>query len=89
MAKKEITNTDFVPHGSAQHAQMLGLVKDDKAPLGYRLADITMFGPQATQAFLDEVLRQKLATLKAPPAAPQSENPREPNYAPPMWTPES
>ena len=79
---------DFIKHGSAQHAALIGLVLDKDHPLGYRLADMTMFGPQATKEFLEEVLRQKVSELKSgPPAPPQSKDPSKPNYAPPLWEP--
>ncbi len=82
------TQKDHVVHGSEQHAAILGLIPDKTAPLGYRLADPTAFGPQATQAYMDEVLRQKVTTLKAgPPPMPQTKDPTKPNYAPPLWVP--
>ena len=87
MANKKIT--DFIAHGSEGHAAILGLIPDKAAPDGYRLADPTAFGPQATQSYLDEVLRQKIVTLKAgAPPAPQSADRRAPHYAPPMFVPD-
>ncbi len=77
-----------IAHGSKEHAALLGLVADKAAPSGYRLADPTQWGPQATEKFLEEVLRQKIAELTAgAPPVPQSEDPSKPNYAPPMWQP--
>lgn len=79
---------DYVEHGSEKHAALLGLIPDPKSPSKYRLADGTAFGPQATQAYLDEVLRQKISTLESgPPAYPQTEDPTKPSYAPPLWVP--
>ncbi len=90
MAEK-IEQTDFVKHGSDQHAALLGLKKagkDDEFQIeGWTLIDTTMFGPQVTDRYLSEVLRQKVATLKSPPPLPQSEDPRRPNYAPKLWVP--
>ena len=81
-------NLDHVPHGSARHAAILGLIPDKENSLGYRLADSTAFGPQATPAYLEEVLRQKVSELKAgSPPIPQSDDNRKPNYAPPLWLP--
>ena len=82
-------NTDYIAHGSEGHAAILGLIPDKAAPDGYRLADPTAFGPQATQSYIDEVLRQKVTTLKAgAPPMPQSIDPRKPNYAPAMFVPD-
>jgi hypothetical protein len=88
VSKKPDVQTDYVKHGSPQHAAILGIVEDKTNSLGYRLLDATAFGPQATQAYLDEVLRQKVAELKAgEPPYPQSEHPGRPNYAPALWVP--
>jgi len=80
MATKDTQhNADYVPHGSPDHAAILGLRKatgeDALERDGWTLIDMTAFGPQATEAYLREVLRQKVATLKAgvptiPPNAP-------------------
>ncbi len=90
--KKQIAQADHVKHGSDPHAALLGLkkaLKEDELQLeGWTLIDTTMFGPQVTDRYLKEVLRQKVATLKAgPPPVPQPEDPRAPNYAPPLWVP--
>jgi hypothetical protein len=77
-------NTDYIEHGSPEHAALMGLRKakpDDAVQLdGWTLADMTMFGPQATEAFLRETLRQKVNELKAG-------KPSVPEYSPQMWTP--
>jgi hypothetical protein len=87
MAEKQ--NRDHIAHGSDQHAAVLGLIPDKTNELGYRLIDPTLFGPQATQGYLNEVLRQKVATLKAGiPPIPQSKSPDKPNYAPALWVPD-
>jgi hypothetical protein len=82
---------DYVKHGSDRHALMIGLrlaTEDDKLVKdGWTLADMTQFGPQATDDYMREVLRQKVSELTAPTPSPQSSDPREPNYAPPMWRP--
>ena len=88
--------TDYVEHGSEQHAAVLLLrparegdayVQEDSQGRQWTLLDTTAFGPQATEAYIREVLRQKVSELDTPPSAVQSEDPFEPHYAPPMWTP--
>ena len=86
--------TDFIKHGSPEHAAILGLrkatEKDDIKLDGWTLIDMTAFGPQATEAYLKEVLRQKVSELKSgAPGEPQSVDPRKPNYHPPMWNPDA
>lgn len=94
-----VNNADYIEHGSEVHANFLGLrlagsgdsaasiVKDSKGR-GWVLVDMTMFGPSATEAYLREVCRQKVAELDAgSPTELQSTDPRKPNYAPPLWTP--
>jgi len=82
-------NLDYVAHGSPQHAALIGLLVDKNHSTGYRLADMTAYGPQASPAYLEEVLRQKVAVLQGgAPALPQSKDPRKPNYAPPLWVPD-
>ncbi len=79
---------DYVEHGSDRHAAILGLIRDESNPLGWRLADPTMFGAQVTQTYLDEVLRQKVAELNAgAPPMPQSTDPFAPGYAPTLLIP--
>lgn len=84
-------NLDYVPHGSDEHAGLLGLVKaakDDVPQLdGWALADMTMYGPNATDKFLAQVLRQKVSELTSKAPEVQSENPMAPHYAPPIWKP--
>lgn len=86
---------DYVEHGSPRHAEMLGLkkaVKDDALQLeGWTLEDLTAWGPQAMandMAYLREILRGKVSTLKSgPPSTPQSDDPLGANYAPPLEDP--
>ena len=75
---------DFV--GSREAGEDV-LPDPDNEGLDYKLADITAFGPQVTQTYLSEVLRQKIAELSMPMPEPQSDNPRAPHYAPTMWQP--
>ena len=85
-------NVDYVQHGTEQHALLIGLRKaEDGEELvvdGWTLADRTAWGPQATESYIKEVLRQKVAEVRAgKPPASQSDDPLEPNYAPPIWKP--
>lgn len=79
----EPKQTDYIPHGSEQHADLLSIRKalegDEPVYKGYALADVTMYGPNATAAFLLNVLRQKVAELQARPSVPEG--------APEMWVP--
>ena len=105
MAKKQdrikehpdgLRQTDYVEHGSEQHAAVLLLrparegdayVQEDSQGRKWTLVDTTAFGPQATEAYLREVLRQKVSELDAPMPEIQSEDPLAPGYRPPMWQP--
>lgn len=80
---------DYVPHGSAQHARILGLVEDPDSELGWKLADRTAFGAAATEPFLQAVLEEKVRELTTPMPTPQSVDPRQPGYAPPLWMPDT
>lgn len=83
--------TDYVAEGSPEHVAMLGLRKAEKddAPQfgGYALSDLTAWGPAATEKFLLEILKQKIAELNAPHVPIQSVDPRKPGYAPEMFVP--
>jgi len=87
MATRKVP-TDFIEFGSKEHADFLGLIPDKDSEFGYRLADTTAFGPQVTENFLREVLRQKVAELKSgkpkvPPGSPALFYPKEsPGYDP-------
>lgn len=88
--------TDYVEPGSQDHAMgVLGLEPaaksdaiqmTDKKGRAWRLMDETMFGPQVTERYLREVLRQKISELDAEPVEIQSEDPLAPGYCPPMDT---
>lgn len=82
---------DYIEHGSEGHATLIGLVKAEEGEPhsyeGWKLVDRTLFGPKVLPEYLDEVLRQKVTALNAPMPSIQSEDPRRPNYAPPMWRP--
>jgi hypothetical protein len=88
MATKRNTSerdgTRVVKHGSDEHAALLGLKKADKDDGlqidGWTLVDVTAFGPQATENYIREVLRQKVSELKAGP-------PEVPPNAPEIWWP--
>jgi len=83
LADKE--RPDYIAHGSDKHAALLGLVKDEAGE--WALGDTTVFGPQVTEKYLAEVLRQKISVLSTSPPAVQSLDRRQPNYAPPMFVP--
>lgn len=99
MAKRKVRpvgpagNADYVELGSERHAAVIGLVPateqstyklTDKQGREWTLADTTTWGPQATEAFIKEVLRQKVSTLDTDPIPPQSDDPFAPGYAPPI-----
>ena len=85
--KKQERNRDYVERGSERHAAILGLVADPDSPLKWKLADPTLGGPNATENYLREILRQKINDLTSPMPEVQSDDPWEPGYAPPMWLP--
>jgi hypothetical protein len=103
MARKAVVENpqeraDYIEHGSLSHASFLGLrlaesddlatlVVKDKKGKAWTLVDMTMFGPTATEAYLREVCRQKVSELDAGAPVVQSEDPRKPYYAPPLWQP--
>ena len=85
-------NMDYIPHGSDAHAELIGLRKaegsEELVVDGWTLADRTAWGPQATESYIKEVLRQKVAEWKAgAPPKPQSEDQFAPNYAEKIWMP--
>ena len=69
MARKRVRkpgpggNLDYVPHGSDQHAGLLGLRKaekdDEPQRDGWALQDVTMYRPE----YLVQILRQKVSEL--------------------------
>ena len=85
--KKQELNRDYVERGSDRHAAVLGLLPDPESPLKWKLADPTLAGPNAPEAYLREVLRQKISDLTAAMPEIQSDDPWEPGYAQPMWMP--
>ena len=98
MARKQATrkpgpagNWDYIEHGSDAHATHLGLKKaeegDDPVWQGWALVDVTMWGPTATERFLLNILKGKVAELTSTPPKYQSDDPLAPNYAPPLWEP--
>ena len=78
---------DYIERGSDGHASFLGLIRDEGSELGWHLADTTQFGPQVTERYLQEVLRQKVSELHSETPEFQSVSPARPFYAPPMWRP--
>ena len=95
-AERRPGQPDFVAHGSEQHANLLQIrpatdedkyVVKGKGGKSWTLMDTTAFGPQATEAYITEVLRQKVSELDAGPPQTQSEDPWAPGYCPPMIVP--
>lgn len=89
--KEDYTFASTIERGSDEHAALLGL---EKAPDGYdlqkdgwKLMDETAYGPNVTDRYLRNILEQKVGELTAEPVMPQSEDPRKPNYAQPIWRP--
>lgn len=89
--KEDYSFTSPIKPGSDEHAALLGL---EKAPEGYdlqcegwKLMDETAHGPNVTDRYLRNVLEQKVGELTAEIVFPQSDDPRKPNYAPPIWRP--
>jgi len=90
MAKRG-EQTDYIAHGSNEHAALLGLVKatkdDELQYKGWTLADFTMYGVAVTELFLKQTLTQKVNELLTKPPKTQSTDPIKPHYAPKMWVP--
>lgn len=87
----DVDNPNYVEHGSAEHAALLGLLRcNDDDPDGFdgwKLADATAWGAAARPDFLLAVLRQRVNELKTIPPSPQSLNRKDPHYAVEMWVP--
>jgi len=89
-------NTDYIAPGSDRHAAILQLkeagehdayVLEDSKGKKWALVDATAFGPQVTEAYLREVLRQRVAELETAHTPIQSDDPFAPGYAPKMIIP--
>jgi len=88
---------DYVPHGSAQHATLLGLTKATEAEVadavevtldGWKLTDPTpLIMTDPTGRLEKIILRQMVNELTAPTPEIQSDDPTKPGYAPPLWQP--
>lgn len=94
MAKRETGpagDPNYIAHGSDKHAALLGLKEAEEHDVpqheGWALQDVTQYGASARPEFLEQVLRQKVNELTTPFAQVQSDDPRAPNYAPPLWQP--
>ncbi len=77
----------YVKPGSDRHAYLLGLTQDEESDLGWRLQDVTSWGPAARPEFLEQILVQRVNELTAPIPVIQSEDPLAANYAVPLWVP--
>ena len=85
MARKHRPGYRLVPHGSEEHAALLGLVKEGTA---YELADPTPYIQLDPTGRLESIItRQRVAELTTGFPKLQSDDPRKPNYAPPLWLP--
>lgn len=85
---------DYVAFGSEQHRDLLGLreATDDDPEVfvfeGYTLVDPTQYLIMDPRGDLvRHITRQRVNELRNAPPTPQSEDPRKPNYAPPMHRP--
>jgi len=57
----------------------------DIAVDGWALEDVTMFGPQVTDKFLEAYLRQRVNELTSEAPEIQSTDPFAPHFAPTLW----
>jgi len=89
-------NTDYIEPGSDRHAAILQLKEAgehdtyrlaDSKGRAWALVDATTFGPQVTEAYLKEVLRQRVTELETAQLPIQSSDPFAPGYAPRMIIP--
>jgi len=79
---------DYVERGGDRHAAMLGLKKAENGDIavdGWALEDVTMFGPQVTDKFLEAYLRQRVNELTSEAPEIQSTDPFAPHFAPTLW----
>ena len=92
--KVTAVRSDFVAHGSEQHARMLNIRPangEDDPDLVHKeqtFIDFTRYGFQASDRFLKATLIQKVNEWENPPQTPQSDDPTAPNYAPAMFDPD-
>jgi hypothetical protein len=85
MAKKK-GYYKVVPHGSDEHAALLGLTKG--ADGKYELQDpVPLVQLDPTGRLERVVLNQKIGALQTGFPKLQSRDPFAPNYAPPLWRP--
>ena len=91
MAPRKKTKSDYIAHGTDEHAALLGLTPAPEGePLvidGWTLTDPLSFGANATELFLLRTLRSKVNELNGQMPKVQSDDPTEPGYAPEMWRP--
>jgi len=90
-AGKKVVQTDYVEHGSDDHAHLLGLrpaTKDDEfQDAGWAFEDATQFGAAAQPFFIKAQLHMRVSELTAPKPPVQDRDPLETGYAPPMFNP--
>lgn len=88
---KKTIKTNNIEHGSARHLEILGLRKatdEDEIQFdGHTFVDITAYPANARPDYLRNVIRQLLSEWKTKPSKPQTEDPFEKNYAPPIFNP--
>jgi len=97
MARKQVRkpgpagNWDYIEHGSDQHAALLGLKEAEEGDSpsfdGWALADVTTWGPNATEMFLMNMLKSKVGELKSESPKYQSTDQHAADYLPPHWQP--
>jgi len=91
MSKTTRTKTNYIEHGSERHLEILGLRKatddDEIQAEGYTFVDITAYPANARPDYLKNVIRQLLSEWKSKHVKPQSDDPFEKNYAPPIFDP--
>jgi len=92
-AELDYTFASTMKPGSDEHAALLGLIRAEKDYdlqfEGWRLADETAHGPNVTDRYLMNILKQHVGELTAEIVLPQSDDRHAPNYAPPAWRPKA
>jgi hypothetical protein len=84
-ARRAKKKTDYIAFGSQEHANLLGLRKAEQGDTPvwktWTLVDITMWGPNVTELFLLNQLKQRVNEFEHAPDP-------KPEGAPPRWEPQ-